>query len=94
MKQSRHFPQPTINAPLSDKNHPTTNKSNISSLKAILSTFIPNIDQGRVPLAQYINEKAVKNDNNHQNLSYFEYLICKWSKLKAMFAKGEMKTVR
>lgn len=48
-------------------------KSNISSLKAILSTSSSIADQGRVPLAQYINEKTAKTDAHQQNLTYFEY---------------------
>ena len=52
---------------------PGCGKSNISSLKAILSTSSSIIDQGRVPLAQYINEKTTKTNGNQQTLTYFEY---------------------
>lgn len=74
MKESRHLVQGGKYAPHpTDKPQPSSVKSNMGSLKAILSTFITTADQGRVPLAQYINEKTVKNDHPHSHLTYFEY---------------------
>jgi hypothetical protein len=74
MKESRHLapggkyaPHPT------DKPQPSSGKSNMGSLKAILSTPATTTDHGRVPLAQYINEKTAKNDHPHSHLTYFEY---------------------
>jgi hypothetical protein len=73
MKESRHLTQNYVPSSYVDKNQSGVNKSNISSLKAILSNLIDKVDQGRVPLSQYINEKSVKSDFNNQNLTYFEY---------------------
>jgi hypothetical protein len=76
MKESRHVGPLAKYLPLpATRNAPPYAKSNISSLKAILSTFASNADHGRVPLAQYINEKPLKNDSPQQPLTYFEYLL-------------------
>lgn len=60
MKESRNLMHNHITANIADKISGGQTKSNISSLKAILSTLILIADQGRVPLSQYINEKPVK----------------------------------
>ena len=74
MKESRHLaPGSKYTAQLADKPHPASGKSNMGSLKAILSTPAITTDHGRVPLAQYINERAAKNDHPHPHLTYFEY---------------------
>jgi hypothetical protein len=74
MKESRHVAPGSKYAPHPiDKAHPASGKSNMGSLKAILSTPSPTADHGRVPLSQYINEKTAKNDAPQSHLSYFEY---------------------
>lgn len=74
MKESRHLPPGSKYTPhLTDKAHPSSAKSNMGSLKAILSTLQTTSDHGRVPLSQYINEKTAKNDGQQSHLSYFEY---------------------
>jgi hypothetical protein len=74
MKESRHLALGGKYAPHpADKPQPSSAKSNMGSLKAILSTPAITADHGRVPLAQYINEKTAKNDQPHSHLTYFEY---------------------
>ena len=74
MKESRHVGPLAKYLPLpANRIAPPCAKSNISSLKAILSSSSLHVDHGRVPLAHYINVKPPKSNSPQQPLTYFEY---------------------